>query len=183
MERLFNFRYPKLFLLIIISVLSYYLFSQTTVGSFVKNLHEFSYLGIFIAGLFFSFGFSTPLAVGFFVVAEPSNIFLAAILGGAGALISDLFIFKMIRFSFMDEFKRLEKSKAVKEIHILLNTRFLSKFKNYLLFVFAGIVIASPLPDELGVTMLAGMTKIKTIWLAIISFCFNTLGILIMLLI
>jgi uncharacterized membrane protein YdjX (TVP38/TMEM64 family) len=49
------------------------------------------------------------------------------------------------------------------------------------MYAFAGILIASPLPDEAGVIMLAGLTKIKTWALAIISIILNTIGILIML--
>jgi len=131
----------------------------------------------------FSFGFTTPFAIGYFIVASPSNIYLAAIVGGFGALISDLLIFKVIRFSFMEEFKRLEKTQAIKRVQVLLSNRFLSKVKIYLLWAFAGFVIASPLPDELGVSMLAGLTKIKTSTLGIISFIMSSLGIFVMLLI
>jgi hypothetical protein len=153
------------------------------VQDYVANLGSIGYLETFIAGMLFSFGFSTPFAIGFFLIAKPENIFLAALIGGAGALISDLLIFKLIRFSFMDEFKRLEKTTAIKEINHLLNSRWIYKIKIYLLYIFAGLVIASPLPDELGVSMLAGLTKIKTHILVIVSFIMNSLGIFIMLLI
>ena len=49
------------------------------------------------------------------------------------------------------------------------------------MYAFVGILIASPLPDEIGVIMLAGLTKINFKILAIISFILNTLGILIIL--
>ena len=49
------------------------------------------------------------------------------------------------------------------------------------MYAFAGILIASPLPDEAGVTMLAGLTKISVKSLALISFILNTLGIIILL--
>jgi len=48
---------------------------------------------------------------------------------------------------------------------------------------YLGILIASPLPDEAGVIMLAGLTKIKSNVFAILSFSLNTAGILILLLI
>jgi len=55
------------------------------------------------------------------------------------------------------------------------------KIRIYLMYAFAGILIASPLPDEAGVTMLAGLTKISVKSLALISFILNTLGIIILL--
>lgn len=181
MKRLFRFRYPKLFLLIIFSILSYYIFSSFYVQKLVENLNSLSYLGILIAGIFFSFGFTTPFSVGYFLTAQPQNIFIAAIIGGFGALLSDLLIFKVIKISFMDEFNQLKKSPAIREINILLSKKPLARFKNYMMYALVGFVIASPLPDELGVSMLAGLTKIKMHILAIIGFIMNTIGILILL--
>jgi hypothetical protein len=183
MKRLFKFRYPKLMLLVVFSTVAYYIFSSPAVKNLVQNLDGFGYLGAFIAGMFFSFGFSTPFSIGFFIVSNPPNIYLASVIGGLGALIADLFIFKIIRFTFMDEFERLEKTAPIKKINYLLSTRFISKIKIYVLYVFAGIIIASPLPDELGVSMLAGLTRIKIHTLAIISFIMNSVGIFVILLI
>ena len=183
MKRLFKFKYPKLTLLVLFSVAACYIFSSPTVKIFIESLNSFSYLGCFIAGIFFTFGFSTPFSIGFFAVANPDDIYLAAIIGGFGALIADLLIFKIIRFTFMDEFRRLKKTKPIKGINHILSTRLLLKIKRYLLYAFAGIIIASPLPDELGVSMLAGLTKIRIHTLAIISFIMNSLGILIILII
>ena len=182
MRRLFKFRYPKITLLILLSIISYFIFSNATVERVIEGLNGLSYVGIFIAGMFFSFGFSTPFSVGFFIVAAPENIFYAAAIGGFGAFLSDMLIFKLIRFSFMNEFKRLEKTALFVELHQLMHSRLLSKIRVYLLFAFAGIVIASPLPDEVGVSMLAGLTHIKMWALGLISFVMNFIGILIMLL-
>ncbi|MEK6892922.1 MAG: hypothetical protein AABX07_01845 [Nanoarchaeota archaeon] len=144
---------------------------------------KLSYLGIFIAGILFAFGFSTPFAAGFFIFLNPSSIWLAAILGGLGALISDLLIFKFIRVSFKNEFEQLKRTKLIKTISELIEKSLTKKIKLYLMYTFVGILIASPLPDEIGIIMLAGVTKIKVKNLAIISFILNSLGILILLVI
>jgi len=83
----------------------------------------------------------------------------------------------------MDEFKILKKTKLYKEIYHIAHKTIHWKIKIYLTYVFAGIIIASPLPDEFGVAMLAGLTKIKPNILAILSFLLSTIGILIILLI
>ena len=181
MKRLFKFKYPKLFLLAAISILSFYLFSWSVVQNYIEELNSFSYVGIFIAGLFFSFGFSTPLAIGFFLVAKPDNLLYATLIGASGAMLMDLFIFKIIRFSFMEEFRRLERTKIIKEMSHFFSHHIIGKIKIYLLYFFAGVIIASPLPDELGVSMLAGLTAIKTRSLGIISFFMNSAGIFTML--
>lgn len=138
------------------------------------------YFGIATAGFLFSFGFTTPFAIGAFVTMNPQNIFLSAIIGGFFAMLADLTIFGIIRLSFMDEFRKLGRTKTMKTISSF-EPSFNKKVKHYLLYAFAGIVIASPLPDELGVSMLAGLGNVKPLPLALIGFTFNTIGIFIML--
>ncbi|MBX4196215.1 hypothetical protein KW805_01360 [Candidatus Pacearchaeota archaeon] len=180
MKRLFKYRYPKLTLLIILVAVAYYLFTIPTVVLYLSSLGNLKYWGILIAGLLFSFGFSTPFAVGLFLTLKPDNILLAAIIGGAGAMLSDLSIFSFIRLTFMDEFQRLEKVKPVafmeREFHQILPKR----LQRYLLYACAGFIIASPLPDELGVTLLSGFSTIKTRSFILFSFIFNALGIFLM---
>ncbi|MCX6749511.1 MAG: hypothetical protein NTW17_02070 [Candidatus Pacearchaeota archaeon] len=181
MKRFFRFRYPKLALICISIVVSFFLFGNAQVQSIISGLNSLTYLGIFIAGLLFSFGFSTPLAIGFFLTASPENIFLATFIGGVGAMLSDLLIFHFIKFSVMDEFNRLEKTKPMKMMIDEIDKDIKKKIRNYLAFFLAGIIIASPLPDELGVGMLAGLTAIKPKILALISFIMNSVGIFLML--
>ncbi len=181
MKRLFQFKYPKIAVLLLLIGLAYIIFSNKNVQAFVFSIEELKYLGSLIAGLLFSFGFTTPFAVGYFLVAHPQNLIIHGIIGGFGALISDMIIFKTIKFSFTDEFNKLKKTKIINLIIKEIDSSFNKKIRNYLIFAFAGIIIASPLPDELGITMLAGLTKINSFVLAIISFAFNTLGILILL--
>ncbi len=176
-----NFKYPKLTLFILMIILAYLLFKNPNTVEFVSHLGKFKYLGEFIGGLLFAFGFTTPFAVGFFLVLQPTNIWLAALIGGCGALISDLLIFKFIKINFEDEFIRLNKTKVIRKFTKLINNNLGHKIKIYLIYAFSGIVLASPLPDELGILMLAGITKIKMNILAIVSFISNTIGIFILL--
>ena len=181
MKRLFKFKYPKIIALIITIILAYIIFSNPKVGEFVSHLGALSYLGTFLAGMLFSFGFTAPFSAGFFITLNPANIWLAGIVGGFGAMCSDLLIFKLIRFSFKDEIKNLKKEKISREVENLVNKTLSNKIRIYIMYAIAGITIASPLPDEAGVIMLAGLTKIKPKILALISFLLNTAGILVLL--
>jgi hypothetical protein len=180
---IFHFKYRKLLTLLLIAILAYFLFRNPSTQGFVLSLGELEYLGVFIAGMFFTFGFTTPFAIGFFVVLNPINPLLTALIGGAGAVIGDLAIFSLIRFSFMDEFKRLERTMLIRGISKEMKVLFNKKVRAYILYALAGLIIASPLPDEAGVIMLAGLSKIKPHVMAIISFIFNSLGIYLMCLI
>ncbi|MBI3334743.1 hypothetical protein HYZ97_04620 [Candidatus Pacearchaeota archaeon] len=179
---LVGFKYQKLSLLVLIIIATYFLFSNPAMQENIRALQELSYIGIFLAGLLFSFGFTTPFAVGFFILLNPPNIILASLIGGVGALIADLFIFNFIRVSFMDEFIQLKKEHRLRRILSNVRIRIKTRLKLYLIYFCAGFLIASPLPDELGVALLAGLTSIKPSRLALISFICNTLGIFIILL-
>lgn len=172
-----KFRYPKIALLIIAIVLAYFIFKNPGVNSFVSGLGSLGYLGVFIAGLLISFGFTTPFAVGFFIVLNPENILLAVFIASLGAVLGDLVIFNFVRVSFQDEFDRLENTKIFKEAGNLMEKELGHKLKIYLMYLFAEIVIASPLPDEAGITMLAGLTKIRQYVLGIMSFAMHFIGI------
>ncbi len=181
MRRLFKFKYPKLLVLAIFIILSYLLFSNEDVQNFVLGLGNLSYIGVFLAGILLAFGFTAPFAVGFFIISDYPLIFIAAVLGALGAMVGDLIIFRFIRSYFMDEFIRLEHTKEVKKITELIKKEFSHKARIYLIYAFAGIAISSPLPDELGLVMLAGLTKINGFLLGKISFVLHFIGILIIL--
>src|SRR3989344_1139770 len=179
MKKLFKFKYPKLAILAVCIIAAYFLFSTNPVKEFMNSSEE-NFLGVSVAGFLFSFGFTTPFAIGAFVTMNPSNIFLSAIVGGFFAMLADLTIFGIVRMSFMNEFRKLGRTKTARTLSSF-NPTFSKKIKHYLLYAFAGIVIASPLPDELGVSMLAWLGRIKSLSLAIITFVANTIGIFVML--
>lgn len=181
LKKIFGFKYPKLSLLIISIILAYLFFRTFPVQNYFYNLGNLSYIGIFIAGILFAFGFTAPFAVGFFIGLNPPNLLLAGIIGGTGALAADVFIFHAIKVSFNDEFNRLKKTYLFVRAKNTFNKLPFEKIKLYLMYAFAGILIASPLPDELGITLLAGLTQIKARVLALLSFILNTFGILVLL--
>ena len=182
LKRLFSFKYPKLFLLILAIILAYYVFSHQGVQDTISGLDRMNYLGIFIAGILIVFGFSSPFSVGFFIVSQPDSLLLAALVGGIGAVVGDLLIFKTIKVSFMDEFKELEKTTILKTIRNAVNHNRNILIRHYLFYIFAGIIIALPLiPDEIGVSMLAGLTTINPKKLALMAFILHSIAIFLIL--
>jgi hypothetical protein len=181
-KRIFAFKYPKLFLLVLMIVLSYFIFSNSSVDMWVdESLEQFKYFGTFVGGFLTAFGFTAPLGFGLLIDLNISNIWIGTILGGIGAMVGDIVIFKTIKFSFMDEFEQLEKTGAIKKIREIVKKNKHVLISHYLLYIFAGIMIATPLPDEIGVSMLAGLTTIKPFKLMIISFLLHASAVFIFL--
>jgi hypothetical protein len=173
-KKIFSFGYPKLLLFIGFIILAYYLFSRPFISGFIDSFNKLDQFGIFILGALTSLGFTAPFGIGVLAKMIPSNILLGALMGGIGATIADLFIFKTIKFSFMDEFKRLEKTKAIREIEHIVKKDKHVLIRHYLMYIFAGILLITPLPDELAISMLAGLTTIKPLKFGLLSLVLHT---------
>ncbi len=149
------------------------------------TLDGFGYPAVFAAGLLFSYGFTTPFAIAAFVeMAGEVNPWIAAPIAGLGAFLSDLVIFELLKISFFgDELERLRHSRLIDWIHRMLHHESTpERLRRYALWTLSGVVIASPLPDEIGVALLSGTTRMSARAFSIICVTMNTVGILIVLL-
>ena len=176
MKRLFIFTYPKLTLYIIATFVAYFIFQIPAVVLFFRGVEGLSYIAIFLGGLLYSAGFTAPIATGFFLSLNDYSFLRYAIIGGFGALIADLGIFSLVRISFMDEFKKLEHTSFVSHI-IKFFHKFSGKVRIFFIYIFAFLIISSPLPDEIAIALLAGFTKIHPYAFVFVSFFANTFGI------
>ena len=173
-------KYPKFLLLFITFLIAYLLFYERNYQPFHDFIASLGYIGIFLAGIMFAYGFTAaPATAILLILAKEQNILLAGLIAGLGALMSDLIIFNFIRYSFADEIEKLSKEKVISYI----NHKAPNIFKKYLLPVVAGFIIASPLPDEIGVSLLAVSRNISMKIFSVISFLLNSAGIFVILMI
>jgi uncharacterized membrane protein YdjX (TVP38/TMEM64 family) len=172
-------RYPKILMLAGIALLAFWSFRMESVQSFFHSLGDLGYLSAFFGGSLFAFGFGAPFGVALLLtIADDVNIFLGGIIGGLGALLSDYLLFRFIRVTFADEIERLKGSKPFGFFNGFVRQTLPPKAVFYASAGIAGLIIASPLPDEIGVTILAGLANVSDRAFAIVSFTLNTLGIL-----
>ena len=170
--------YPKFSILILTFMVTYILFSRYKFGVLDDILLSFGHFGTFLTGILFAFSFTAaPSTAVFLLLAKTESIYLASLIGGLGALIGDLFIFKLIRVSFADEIRKLQNERIFSGI----NHHTPRVMKAYIVPVIAALIIASPLPDEIGVSMLAASPIVSTRLFSIISLVLNTLGIFVIL--
>jgi len=172
---LFKYKYSKLIILTITVTLAYLIFREPGIYKYINSLNSLSYAGVFIAGMLFVFMFSAPFGIGYFVALNPANLWLAAIIGGVGAATADVLIFKFFKASFKDEIEDVEDNPIFKKFSKRLKTKLKAKVRLYLMYLLAGFIIATPLPDEVGVLMLAGLKKVDPVKLAIIAFFMHTI--------
>ena len=172
-------KYPKFLLLFLTFILAYFIFTGRNFQPLIEFLNSLGYFGTFLLGILFAYGFTAaPATAIFLILAKTQNIFVASILGGLGCMCGDFIIFKLIRSSFQDEINKIEHEKVMRKISRSIP----KKIKHYLIPLFADLIIASPLPDEIGVSMLA-VSGIRTKLFALLSFTLNTIGIFVVVLI
>jgi len=176
-------KYPKLLSLCLTFVLAYVLYHVGLFDWLPPLVGGYGYLTMFLGGLLFSFGFTTPFAIVIFLEMAPTvNPIMGALIAGAGALIADMTIFEFVRFSFNEELHRLKRTLFIRRFRQILDREHTpDRVRVWVLWAIAGTVIASPLPDELGVSILSGFTDVHGKPFAALSYSLNTIGVLIML--
>lgn len=139
----------------------------------VDAIGSSSIIAIFIAGMFFTSMFTiAPASVALFEIAQTTNLGTVMVWGALGAVIGDLILFLFIRDGITADLKTLLKGKYFKRMVRWSHFGFM----RWLGPVIGALLIASPLPDELGLAMM-GMSRVKTPLFIPIVFVMNMLGI------
>lgn len=137
------------------------------------HLGTFGYVGAFITGMLFVTTFTAPIGTLMLVIlAQRYTAIEIGILAGAGAVVTDMLIFRFVKDDLSDEIKSLYKHFGGSHLRHIFH----SKYFHWTLPVLGALIIASPLPDELGVSLL-GISKMKPFQFILTSFCLNSLGI------
>jgi hypothetical protein len=155
---------------VVIAVLGF-LYWNGMLERFVLGLHELEYVGAFIAGIFYSYGMTTPLAIlAFAVMARAMDPFALAFMGACGAMLSDGFIFSAVKGEVGREI-RIANGISVK----VPEAR--GALGRAALFLLGAVVLMSPLPDEVAAVMM-GIGRIRAPWFMAIAFVAKFAGVL-----
>ncbi len=160
--------------LLVISLIAFFYLSQTpAVNDFIESIGTLGYIGAFMTGIFFVSTFTAvPAAYVLFSLANNLHPVEVAILAGLGAMLGDYLIFRLMRDRVFDELRPI----LGKFQHPVLRELFKTPYFAWMLPVIGAAIIASPLPDEVGVSML-GLTKIKKWQFFAVTYLLNAVGI------
>jgi len=159
-----------------ISILIGIIFLKTPLfRELVFRIGNLGYVGAFFGGVLFVSTFTVSIGTALLLLlAETLHPVEIGIIAGIGAVIGDLTIYHYIRNKSLDgEIKHIIRVLGGDKIIHLVHTKYFS----WTLPVIGALIIASPLPDEMGVSLM-GISKMKTNQFILISFILNTLGIL-----
>ncbi|MEM5870133.1 MAG: hypothetical protein QXR09_03145 [Candidatus Aenigmatarchaeota archaeon] len=172
-EKKWKYKYKNLFFLCISVIIAGFILQTNFMKNFIRSLGEFSYLGAFASGIFYTYGLTSPVAIAVLaVMGETMNFLLVSIIAALGSVVGDYFIFKFVKDHLLKEIEDLFEESGINFRKIRLSKNFRA-----IVPIFAGFIIASPLPDEIGVALL-GISEYHTKKFFLFSYILNFLGIL-----
>lgn len=165
-----------LFIIAFSIVIAIILVKTNAVATLINSTREFVIITSFLTGIFYVSLFTVvPASVAIAEIAQKTSPLLIAFIGAFGSLLGDYIIFRYIKNNLSEYVVAF--AKKLRRESILKSQMFRFCFS----FVGA-VVIASPLPDEIGLGLM-GITKIRTKYFVPISYSLNFIGILVIALI
>lgn len=172
-----HWRYKNLIWFFVSILIAFILLKLPIVQISLKQIGEWGYLGAFIIGILYTNTFTTIPALTmlyeFSLFLTPSEL---AILAGLGSVVGDFIIFSFFRHTVFAHLEPITKRLTNSPVKHILQSRYFV----WLTPVIGAIIIASPLPDELGIPLLS-ISKLKKWHFIILTFILNSIGIWILL--
>lgn len=164
--------FPRLTTIALSYVAAFMVFALLGPAFFGDILTPLGIIGIFIAGLLYTYSFTTSVGAILllpFAMHYPAGVI--AIIGGLGSLFGDLTLFRVIRNHLHKEVQRIASSRFVRHIGATPLIR-----EGWFRDILGALILASPIPDEIGIAMMAS-AKIDTASFTLLTFIADVLGI------
>jgi len=169
-----KWRYKNLTFLIISLLFAIFVARYEPFHETLLHLGSLGYIGAFVAGALFvsTFTVATGIVI-LLILAESLSPIEIGLIAGLGAVFGDFVIFRFVKENLKQEittiYDHIDTNHHVKKL-------FHSKYFSWSMPVIGAIVIASPFPDEIGVSLM-GISKMKTYKFLLVSYLLNAIGI------
>lgn len=173
MQKIKYFKYKNLTLVLFGIIIAFFLSKSPEFHRFLLQIGGFGYFGAFLAGILFVSTFTVATgAVILFILAEKLSPLEIGVIAGFGAVVGDFTIFRFVKDDLISEIEPIYEKLGGGHLTKILHTKYFS----WTFPVFGAVIIASPLPDEIGISLL-GLSKISTFKFLLLSFVLNAIGI------
>ena len=181
---LIRLRYPKLILLTLSFFSGFLIYFDENNFHFHELIKNSGYFGTFLAGVFLSHGFTMgPAVATLLIISKNQPLWLASLIATVGAIIGNGIAYNLLRISYYEELSELSKLPFFQKLHHWTKKRTPQFIRIYLFPVFAGIISATPLPDEFSLLLIQESKKISVTTFTIITALVSIFGVTIILLI
>ena len=141
--------------------------------TFLFSLGDYGFIGAFFAGILFVSTFTVATsALVLLILAERLSPIELGLIAGLGAVVGDLTIFHIFKDGLFDEIHDIYNRFGGKRMSRILHV----KAFRWMLPVIGAIIVASPFPDEIGISLM-GLSNISTTRFIVLSYVLNSLGI------
>ena len=159
--------------LVLSTLLSVWLLKTDAMGAFVSQAAEFEEISSFISGIFFTSILTTaPAIVALGELGQHIAPWKVALLGGAGAVCGDILIFRFLHSPLSNYIIRAAFNPRARRMGAALEKSALW----WIVPLLGAIVIASPLPDEIGLLMM-GLSGMRLWSFVTLAYVMNAAGI------
>jgi membrane protein YqaA with SNARE-associated domain len=177
-------RYPKLFLLTLSIASGFLVYFDQNNFHFHEAIINSGYLGIFLAGFFLAHGFTMgPAIAALLIISKTETFLLTSIIATLGAIIGNGVFYNLLRISYHKELAELSRLYFFKKLQEWADQNTPQFVRTYILPVFAGIISATPLPDEFSVILVKASKEISATAFALTTALVGIFGVTIILLI
>ena len=153
------------------------LFQTSLFRAFFHTFSALGYLGVFLVGIIFPSSFTVvPATAALLLLTRDLHYFFVAVAAGVGSVIGDYLIFRFIRNGLTEDLTHLFSGFGGSRIARIFH----SKYFGVLTPIVGALIIASPLPDELGIGLL-GASRLSDKKFILLSLVLNIGGLVILL--
>jgi hypothetical protein len=152
--------------------LAIFLSKNQTFNNFLLSLGQYGYISAVVAGAMFVCTFTVATgALVIFTLAKTLSPIELILCGMIGAVIFDMSIYKTIKNTVDKDIMEVFNNPHFSHFKKILHTKYFA----WMMPLIGLIVFLSPLPDELGISLL-GLSKLKTYQFFLISIFNHALG-------
>jgi hypothetical protein len=169
-----HWSYRNIIFTVLSIALAIFLFKSPVFQNAVSHLGNFGYVGAFIAGMLFTSTFTIAAgAVILLTLATKLPLIALIALAAVGAVVGDMIIFRFVKDTLTEDIELIyDEVDPRHHFKKVLHTKYFS----WTLPVLGAIIIATPLPDEIGVSLM-GISKMNNKEFIAVSILLHTFGI------
>lgn len=164
---------PKIAFVLLLVLLLVTVAAQSSLQALISFTEPLGYVGTFIAGILYAYSMTSVASIILLLLLAPTqNIFLTILVASVGAMVGDMFVFSLIRSTLKDELRWIAETKLVRYVWSFVPLH----WRKWLLPLIGVLIIASPLPDEIGVALFAASTHVPARVFVPLSIILNGVG-------
>ena len=173
MKWFIDYKYKGITLIFISIFLTIFLSKYNFLNELLFNLRHTPLLGSFIAGILYVS--ASTAALGILMLSDLSKTLHPieiAIVAGLGGVVADFVLFRFFKGDLIGEITPIYNKLGGKHLTRLMY----HKYFRWSLPIVGAIIIASPFPDELGISLM-GLSRIKNYQFVLLSLVLDITGV------